>query len=52
MATNTNTITTITTTTWVVSYNIYSRSFKSEAAARRFARSIKGGGCNPTIRRA
>ena len=43
---------TTTTTTWVVSYNIYSRSFKSEAAARRFARAIKGGGCKPTIRRA
>lgn len=35
---------------FIVQYNGFSRSFSSKSAARSFARSVRGGGCKPTVR--
>ena len=35
---------------FVVQYNGYTRTFSSKSAAKAFAKSIKGGGCNPVVK--
>ena len=38
------------TSSFIVQYNGYTRTFGSKSAARKFAKSIKGGGCCPVVK--